>query len=71
MIIESSRNPMAAAVEKEAGWMLLSSLLACMPKEVHNLRIKFLIFFLYGLLHSKEFQNAVSVKQKIFNLTRS
>ncbi|PHT89211.1 hypothetical protein T459_04324 [Capsicum annuum] len=33
MIIESSRNPMAAAVEKEAGWMLLSSLLACMPKE--------------------------------------
>lgn len=34
MIMESSRNPMAAAVEKEAGWMLLSSLLACMPKEV-------------------------------------
>ncbi|XP_009622413.1 protein SWEETIE [Nicotiana tomentosiformis] len=33
MIMESSRNPMAAAVEKEAGWMLLSSLLACMPKE--------------------------------------
>ncbi|KAM3363202.1 protein SWEETIE isoform X1 [Capsicum galapagoense] len=33
MIIESSRNPMAAAVEKEAGWMLLSSLLGCMPKE--------------------------------------
>ncbi|KAK4346804.1 hypothetical protein RND71_033143 [Anisodus tanguticus] len=33
MILESSRNPMAAAVEKEAGWMLLSSLLACMPKE--------------------------------------
>ncbi|KAM3285916.1 protein SWEETIE isoform X1 [Capsicum chacoense] len=33
MIIESSRNPMAAAVEKRAGWMLLSSLLACMPKE--------------------------------------
>ncbi|PHU25263.1 Protein IQ-DOMAIN 1 [Capsicum chinense] len=30
MIIESSRNPVAAAVEKEAGWMLLSSLLACM-----------------------------------------
>ncbi|OIT22627.1 PREDICTED: HEAT repeat-containing protein 5B [Nicotiana attenuata] len=33
MIMESSRNPMAATVEKEAGWMLLSSLLACMPKE--------------------------------------
>ncbi|XP_075091342.1 protein SWEETIE [Nicotiana tabacum] len=33
MIMESSWNPMAAAVEKEAGWMLLSSLLACMPKE--------------------------------------
>ncbi|XP_060193029.1 protein SWEETIE [Lycium barbarum] len=33
MIMESSRNPMAAAFEKEAGWMLLSSLLACMPKE--------------------------------------
>ncbi|MCD7456258.1 hypothetical protein HAX54_031039 [Datura stramonium] len=33
MIMESSRNPMAAAGEKEAGWLLLSSLLACMPKE--------------------------------------
>ncbi|CAN4083221.1 unnamed protein product [Withania somnifera] len=33
MIMESSRNPMAADIEKEAGWMLLSSLLACMPKE--------------------------------------
>lgn len=27
---------MAAAVEKEAGWLLLSSLLASMPKEVHS-----------------------------------
>ncbi|KAM7524202.1 hypothetical protein LguiA_014104 [Lonicera macranthoides] len=33
MLIESSRNPMVATVEKEAGWLLLSSLLASMPKE--------------------------------------
>ncbi|KAL3525448.1 hypothetical protein ACH5RR_013820, partial [Cinchona calisaya] len=33
MLMESSRNPVAAAVEKEAGWTLLSSLLASMPKE--------------------------------------
>lgn len=34
MLIESSRNPVVATVEKEAGWLLLSSLLASMPKEV-------------------------------------
>lgn len=34
MLTESSRNPVAAAVEKEVGWYLLSSLLASMPKEV-------------------------------------
>ncbi|XP_059452821.1 protein SWEETIE isoform X2 [Corylus avellana] len=33
MLIESSRNPVAATVEKEAGWLLLSSLLDSMPKE--------------------------------------
>ncbi|XP_020536843.1 protein SWEETIE isoform X2 [Jatropha curcas] len=33
MLTESSRNPMAATVEKEAGWLLLSSLLSSMPKE--------------------------------------
>ncbi|XP_050228760.1 protein SWEETIE isoform X2 [Mercurialis annua] len=33
MLTESSRNPMAATVEKEAGWLLLSSLLYAMPKE--------------------------------------
>lgn len=33
MLLESSRNPVAATVEKEAGWLLLSSLLASMPKE--------------------------------------
>ncbi|GAB4832301.1 hypothetical protein Ancab_006312 [Ancistrocladus abbreviatus] len=33
MLTESSRNPEAATVEKEAGWLLLSSLLASMPKE--------------------------------------
>ncbi|KAK9943992.1 hypothetical protein M0R45_009578 [Rubus argutus] len=33
MLTESSRNPMAATIEKEAGWLLLSSLLASMPKE--------------------------------------
>ncbi|XP_052195097.1 protein SWEETIE isoform X2 [Diospyros lotus] len=33
MLTESSRNPMAGTVLKEAGWLLLSSLLASMPKE--------------------------------------
>jgi hypothetical protein len=36
MLIESSRNPVAATVEKEAGWLLLSSLLDSMQKEVHS-----------------------------------
>jgi hypothetical protein len=29
-----SRNPVAATAEREAGWLLLASLLASMPKEV-------------------------------------
>ncbi|KAK3212082.1 hypothetical protein Dsin_016788 [Dipteronia sinensis] len=33
MLTESSKNAMVATVEKEAGWLLLSSLLASMPKE--------------------------------------
>uniref|UniRef100_A0A6N2LYY1 Uncharacterized protein n=1 Tax=Salix viminalis TaxID=40686 RepID=A0A6N2LYY1_SALVM len=33
MLTESSRNPVAAIVEKEAGWLLLSSLLSSMPKQ--------------------------------------
>ncbi|XP_065854037.1 protein SWEETIE isoform X2 [Euphorbia lathyris] len=33
MLTESSRNPVAATVVKEAGWLLLSSLLSSMPKE--------------------------------------
>lgn len=34
--MESSRNPVAAAAEKEAGWTLVSALLASMPKEVNR-----------------------------------
>ncbi|CAL0321677.1 unnamed protein product [Lupinus luteus] len=33
MLTEHSRNPVAAIIEKEAGWFLLSSLLASLPKE--------------------------------------
>ncbi|XP_073155187.1 protein SWEETIE isoform X2 [Henckelia pumila] len=33
LLMESSRNPAAAAVEKEAGWTILSSLLSSMSKE--------------------------------------
>ncbi|KAK9106905.1 hypothetical protein Syun_022916 [Stephania yunnanensis] len=33
MLTESSRNPMATSVDKEAGWLLLGSLLASMPRE--------------------------------------
>lgn len=35
MLSESSRNPVVAAVEKEAGWFLLSSLLASLRREVY------------------------------------
>lgn len=34
MLLQSTRNSVASAVEKEAGWVLLSSLLASMPKQV-------------------------------------
>ncbi|KAF3783314.1 hypothetical protein EJ110_NYTH30338 [Nymphaea thermarum] len=34
MITECSSNPIAAAVEKEAGWLLVASSVASMPKEV-------------------------------------
>ncbi|KAJ4850066.1 hypothetical protein Tsubulata_019358 [Turnera subulata] len=33
MLTESGRNPVAAVVEKEAGWLLLSALLYSMPKQ--------------------------------------
>ncbi|XP_020259958.1 HEAT repeat-containing protein 5B [Asparagus officinalis] len=33
MLTESSRSPVAATVEKEAGWVLLASLISSMPKE--------------------------------------
>ncbi|KAJ0962918.1 hypothetical protein J5N97_028040 [Dioscorea zingiberensis] len=33
MLVDYSRNPVVATVEKEAGWMLLASLLASMTKE--------------------------------------
>ncbi|XP_076960722.1 protein SWEETIE-like [Bidens hawaiensis] len=33
MLTEASRSPVVATVEKEAGWLLLSSLLSSMPKE--------------------------------------
>ncbi|KAL5722179.1 hypothetical protein ACHQM5_005729 [Ranunculus cassubicifolius] len=33
MLTESSRNTIAAVAEKEAGWLLLASLIECMPKE--------------------------------------
>lgn len=49
MLTESSRNPMAATIEKEAGWLLLSSLLASMPKEVRD------HFRYYSFLHQATF----------------
>ncbi|XP_043715583.1 protein SWEETIE [Telopea speciosissima] len=33
MLTESSRNPVASTTEKEAGWLLLASLISSMPKE--------------------------------------
>lgn len=36
MLTEPSRNPVAAIVEKEAGWLLLSSLLSSLTKEVKS-----------------------------------
>lgn len=41
MLTESSRNPISATVEKEAGWLLLASLIGCMPKEVTVCRFVF------------------------------
>ena len=41
MLLESSRNPVAATVEREAGWLLLASLIASMPKKV----LVFLVIF--------------------------
>lgn len=35
MLSESRRNPVVAAVEKEAGWFLLSSLLGSLQREVY------------------------------------
>lgn len=36
LLVESSRNRVAAVVEKEAGWNLLSALLTSVSKEVHH-----------------------------------
>lgn len=41
MLLQSSPNPVAHTVEKQAGWSLLSSLLASMPKEVEYIPFVF------------------------------
>jgi hypothetical protein len=38
-----SRNPVAAIAEREAGWLLLASLLASMPKEVLEILSNFFV----------------------------
>lgn len=52
MLTESSKNSMAAIVENEAGWLLLSSLLASMPKEVSCFTVIFVLLALLILLSS-------------------
>ncbi|CAN0928886.1 Protein SWEETIE [Linum grandiflorum] len=52
MLTESSRNPIAATALKEAGWLLLSSLLSSMPKEELEDQV-FDILSLWATLFSK------------------
>ncbi|KAG0503478.1 hypothetical protein HPP92_003550 [Vanilla planifolia] len=63
MLTEFSRNPTAATVEMESGWLLLASIVTSMPKE--ELEDQLLIFFFFGLIHSLEDLIAVLDKHKI------
>ncbi|WVZ04946.1 hypothetical protein V8G54_018292 [Vigna mungo] len=58
MLTEQSRNLVAATVEKEAGWLLLSSLLASIPKEELEEDV-FDILALWATLFSESPENEI------------
>ncbi|XAR51547.1 hypothetical protein NMG60_11006202 [Bertholletia excelsa] len=58
LLMESSRNPTAATVEKEAGWLLLSSLLASMPTEELEDQV-FDILSLWAALFTGDAENQI------------
>ncbi|XP_022635843.1 protein SWEETIE isoform X2 [Vigna radiata var. radiata] len=58
MLTEQSRNSVAATVEKEAGWLLLSSLLASIPKEELEEDV-FDILALWATLFSESPENEI------------
>ncbi|XP_019453002.1 PREDICTED: HEAT repeat-containing protein 5B isoform X1 [Lupinus angustifolius] len=58
MLTEHSRNPVAAIIEKEAGWFLLSSLLASLPKEDLEAEV-FDILSLWATLFTGDPENEV------------
>ncbi|CAK9150708.1 unnamed protein product [Ilex paraguariensis] len=59
MLTESSRNSVVDAVEKEAGWALLASLLASMPKEELHDQV-FDILSLWAALFSGNIESAIN-----------
>ncbi|XP_063949543.1 protein SWEETIE isoform X2 [Daucus carota subsp. sativus] len=59
MLTKSSRNPVAATVEKEAGWLLLSSLLGSMPKEEMEYQV-FDILSLWTPVFSRDPENEIN-----------
>ncbi|KAJ6750257.1 hypothetical protein OIU85_000855 [Salix viminalis] len=73
MLTESSRNPVAAIVEKEAGWLLLSSLLSSMPKQELEDQV-FDILSLWATLFSgnpeREIQKNEDLASRIWDAAR-
>lgn len=64
MLTESSRNPVASTVEKEAGWLLLSSLLASMPKEV----LSHLSVLLFGVRTKCAILSQQELEDQVFDI---
>ncbi|GMP28425.1 hypothetical protein CsSME_00003976 [Camellia sinensis var. sinensis] len=58
MLTESSWNPMVVTVEQQAGWLLLSSLLASMPKEELEDQV-FDILSLWAALFTGDAENQI------------
>ncbi|KAL6961018.1 hypothetical protein U1Q18_038781 [Sarracenia purpurea var. burkii] len=69
MLTESSRNPMAAIVEKEAGWLLLSSLLASMPNEELEDQV-FDILSLWAALFTGNAENQIKQTEDLTSTIR-
>ncbi|KAL8123865.1 hypothetical protein AgCh_011749 [Apium graveolens] len=64
MLTESSRNPVVATVEKEAGWLLLSSLLGSMPKEEMEYQV-FDILSLWTPVFSRDPENQINKEEDL------